>query len=119
MINGKTRLADLIQVDKQQWGPQWQAQFNRISRKHVDFVILEKSSSAILGIIELDDSSHQRLDRQNRDRFVDRALERAGIPILHYPCLREYSLTDLQNALQAQFGIIAKGNEGEDDWRMA
>lgn len=119
LINGKTRLADLIQVEKQQWGSQWQAQFNRISRKHVDFVILERSSSRIIGVIELDDSSHLRPDRRKRDQFVDRALERAGIPILHYPCLRDYPLANLQNAIQQKFEITGKDFVGEGDWRWA
>jgi hypothetical protein len=118
-INGKTRLADLIQVEQKQWGPQWQAQFNRISRKHVDFVILEKASSRIIGVIELDDSSHQRPDRQERDRFVDMALERAGIPILHYPWAREYSRSELQHALHEKFGIVPMEFDIEDDWRMS
>ena len=118
-INGKTRLADLIQVEQKQWGPQWQAQFNRISRKHVDFVILEKASSRIIGVIELDDSSHQRPDRQERDRFVDKALERAGIPILHYPWAREYSRSELQNALHEKFRIMPREFDIEDDWRMS
>ena len=107
-INGKTRLADLIQVETQLWGPQWQYQFNRIKSKHVDFVLLEKSSSRIIGVIELDDSSHLRPDRQARDRFVDRALERAGIPILHYPCMREYFLPDVENMLRETFAIDLK-----------
>lgn len=111
-INGKTRLADVIQVDKQAWGPHWQAQFNRISSKHVDFVLLEKSTSRILGVIELDDSSHKRPDRQQRDRFVDRALERAGIPILHYPCRRNYSASELEEALDERFALKSM------DWRL-
>jgi hypothetical protein len=119
LINGKTRLADLIKVERQQWGAQWQTQFNRISRKHVDFVILERSSSRIIGVIELDDSSHQRSDRRERDSFVDQALARAGIPILHYPCLREYPSKDLQFALKEKFGISPKSAESKDDWRLA
>lgn len=118
LINGKTRLADLIKVESQQWGSQWQTQFNRISRKHVDFVILERSSSRIIGVIELDDSSHQRSDRRERDRFVDQALERAGIPILHYPCLRKYPLDELGNHLQEKFGITARPIDGGCEWKL-
>lgn len=102
-INGKTRLADLIQVAKQLRGEKWWAEFNRISRKHVDFVLLEKASSRIIGVIELDDSSHLRLDRQQRDRFVDDALEGAGIPILHYPCKCEYCLPEIEKAVHETF----------------
>lgn len=33
--------------------------------------------------IELDDASHEREDRAERDRNVDRILRDAGLPILH------------------------------------
>jgi Protein of unknown function (DUF2726) len=104
-LNGKTRLADLIQVDGAQWGPKWQGKFNKISRKHVDFVILEKNSSRILGVVELDDRSHLRDDRKERDQFVDEALEGAGIPILHYPCQRNYDFRELEDALEVVLGL--------------
>jgi hypothetical protein len=104
-LNGKARLADILKVrDGFDFGPE-QAAFNRISRKHVDFVITEKGSSRIVGVVELDDRSHQRADRRNRDQQVDQWLKGAGIPVLHYPCRRDYSLLDVQRALSEVFGI--------------
>lgn len=111
IVNGKTRLADLIQVDKQLRDENWWVQFNRISRKHVDFVLLEKFTSRFIGVIELDDSSHQLPDRQERDRFVDSALEGASIPILHYPCKQDYILSDIEKALSETFAIRSKKYE--------
>ena len=80
LIFVKVRLADLIYIPR--GTPSRQAAFNRIQSKHIDFVLCEKSSVRPLLAIELDDSSHARSDRSARDRFVDSALDVAGLPLL-------------------------------------
>jgi hypothetical protein len=104
-LNGKTRLADILKVKHGVNQGREQSAFNRIKSKHVDFVITEKHSSRIVGVIELDDRSHQRADRRKRDQLVDQWLKGAGIPVLHYPCRRDYSFLELQRALTEVFGI--------------
>lgn len=60
---------------------------NRIDRKHVDFLICDPRTLSPQFGIELDDSSHQRADRQERDAFVDQVFHEAGLPILHIPVI--------------------------------
>jgi len=55
---------------------------NKIDRKRVDFVLVEVTSNRTRLAIELDDSSHEREDRQGRDVFVEAALRAAGVPLL-------------------------------------
>jgi len=50
--------------------------------------------------IELDDSSHKRAARQERDSFVDSALAAAGLPILHVPARSGYNAQELADAIQ-------------------
>ena len=107
-LSCKTRLADILKVKEGFDFGREQAAFNRISRKHVDFVISEKRSSRIIGVIELDDRSHNRVDRRKRDQQVDSWLRTAGIPILHQPCRREYSFIELQQTLKEIFGIAPR-----------
>ena len=64
--------------------------FNRISQKHVDFLLCDKASMQIICAVELDDRSHQQPDRQQRDTFIDEAFASAGIEIFHIPCRRIY-----------------------------
>jgi very-short-patch-repair endonuclease len=80
-IFAKVRLADLIEPKKHD--STWQAHFNKICSKHVDFLLYDTTADEPKLIIELDDRSHDRADRQERDTFVDQALQQAGIPILH------------------------------------
>lgn len=81
ILFSKVRLADIVEpIGK---GSNWQSQFNRIRSKHVDFILCDLPSIKPVLVIELDDNSHNKPDRQERDTFVDRVLEQAGIPIIH------------------------------------
>lgn len=81
ILLSKIRLSDLIEPLK--GTENRQASLNKINQKHVDFVLCDSTKINPILIIELDDASHDRADRQERDNFVDQALESAGIPILH------------------------------------
>ena len=81
VVFSKVRLADIIEPKFS--GSNWQAQFNKIQAKHVDFLLCDATDVQPILVIELDDRSHDRPDRRERDAFVDRALSQAGIPILH------------------------------------
>ncbi len=93
-IFAKVRLGDLLEIP---WGTsKFRTHLSRIDRKHVDFVLCDPASFSPLLVIELDDSSHARLDRQERDAFVDAALDAAGLAILHVPAQRAYTPADLR-----------------------
>lgn len=77
----KVRLADIIEPKNHD--STWQTHFNKICSKHVDFLLCDTKTYTPKLIIELDDKSHDRTDRQERDAFVDQALGQAGIPIIH------------------------------------
>jgi hypothetical protein len=74
-------LNNLVTVEKGTGS--YQAFHNKIDRKSVDFMLFEKSTISPVLAIELDDSSHDREDRQERDVFVDGVLAKAGLPLLH------------------------------------
>ena len=57
----------------------------RIKSRHVDFLICDRSTTKPLLAIELDGKSHQREDRQDRDRFVDKLYEAIDLQVLHIP----------------------------------
>ena len=79
-ILAKIRLADLIEVNQNQTKAEWGKAFNRIKSKHVDFAIARNMNVMI--IIELDDSSHYKSDRKERDNFVDEILLNAGYKVV-------------------------------------
>ena len=69
--------------------------YNRINRKHVDFLICEPKTMKPRFAIELDDSSHRRPERQERDDFVDGVFEAAELPLIHVPVQISYNTAEL------------------------
>ena len=77
----KMRLADIMAVRK--GTEDYMAYFNKIKAKHTDFVFCDPETLEILAGLELDDPSHERPERMERDEFVDNAYAAAGIPLVH------------------------------------
>lgn len=74
-------LGNLVDVEK---GTRpYQTHRNRVDRKSVDFVLCDRSTLSPVLAVELDDASHERKDRQERDAFVDGVLAKVGLPLLH------------------------------------
>lgn len=65
-------------------GQNWKGAFSHINGKSVDFVICDKANIKPLLSIELDDKSHDRLDRIERDSEVERMLKEAEMPLLRF-----------------------------------
>jgi very-short-patch-repair endonuclease len=95
-VFAKVRLADLVFVSK--GAGSRQSHFNRINRKHIDFLLCNRDLAPVVAI-ELDDASHDEEDREERDEFVDSVLRSAGLPIVHIRARRGYALDDIRAAL--------------------
>ena len=96
----KVRLIDLVYLPK--GTENRQGYTNRVVSKHVDFVLCDRQNIAPLLVIELDDASHEREDRKERDTFLDSALSAAGLPILHVTAKRSYEPRELADSIQAK-----------------
>ena len=104
-IFSKVRMADIICVKTGLSRSNRQSALNRINRKHIDFILCNPADLSILCAVELDDRSHDRSSRKERDLFVDKALDAAGIPILHVTAQAGYTPAELSSALSAAMGI--------------
>lgn len=91
MICPKVRLLDIIEPRK---GDNYRSLMGKIQSKHVDFVICDQDLH-IKAILELDDGSHDRKDRQERDQFVDQILTSVGYKVIHVRSVTEQTLADL------------------------
>ncbi|MBE0576398.1 MAG: DUF2726 domain-containing protein [Desulfuromonadales bacterium] len=114
-VFGKVRLGDIIEPKRKLSRSHFYSSLNRINKKHVDFVICQKDDLKIIGIVELDDKSHNRSDRKKRDEFVDKVLSEVGIPILHFPVERSYKVSEVRSLLVSAFSIL--GDEDTQDAR--
>ena len=103
VICSKVRLADVIYTQRPHKN---RGASNRLNQKHVDFVICDAATMTPRLVVELDDASHQRQDRQERDAFVDSAMQAAGLPIVHIAAARAYVPKDLQRTIESVLGIL-------------
>ena len=52
--------------------------------------------------MELDDKSHDRPDRQERDAFLDAAMEKAGLPIIRFAAKKGYSVQEVRDTIASR-----------------
>lgn len=62
-------------------GQNWNAAFRHINGKSVDFVLIGKESYKVICAIELDDSTHSKPDRIERDAEIERMFKEVRIPL--------------------------------------
>ncbi|MBI5057086.1 MAG: DUF2726 domain-containing protein [Nitrospirae bacterium] len=74
--------------------------FNRISAKHLDFLVCDKSSVSPILAIELDDSSHDREDRKRSDEIKDRVFKTVGIPLVRFQVKSGYNLGAVREKIE-------------------
>jgi hypothetical protein len=99
----QVRLANLVMLRK--GTRNWKPHFSRMAQKCVDFVLCDEAEIGPRLVVELDDSSHDRPERQARDAFVDAALAAAGLPILHVRWQRRYDAALLATQIRAAVGL--------------
>lgn len=85
----KVRLADVFAPSGK--GKSYVSDFNRISAKHVDFLVCDKETMKPLYAIELDDKSHLSEKVKKRDEFVDKLFTQTGLSIVRVKARKDYS----------------------------
>lgn len=100
----KVNLADIFFVTQTKDS---QSHRNKIDRKHVDFLLCDPTTMRPGLGIELDDSSHGRRDRQQRDELVDRVFKAAGLPLLRIPAQVGFNPTDLLSKVLPHLQAVA------------
>lgn len=92
----KTRLADVVRCPPELWDT---VHGRRLSQKHVDFVVYDQFTAAIVAVVELDDQSHLAEDRRERDAFVDHVLRSLGIVLVRIRAASRYDIESLRRHL--------------------
>ena len=99
-VFGKVRVADLIRVQKGLSNGARTSALNRITSKHVDFVLCRPHDLSVVCAVELDDKTHERKDRQVRDVFLKHALAAAEVPLVRVKTARSYDVAELQSLVR-------------------
>jgi very-short-patch-repair endonuclease len=94
IILAQVQLSRLLGVKK---GNNYQTWFNRINQKSADFVVCNKDLS-IVAVIELDDATHEREDRQAADVKKDKALTSAAVRVVRWQAMSIPDIAAIQSA---------------------
>ena len=94
---------------------EWETLGRRVSQKEFDFVLVRRGSSYVAAAVELDDSSHKLPERKRRDKFLDAACSRAGLPLIRFPARRVYDVCMVREQLESALGYRFVRIEGGID----
>jgi hypothetical protein len=101
-ILSQVRLANLVQVKP--GTPEFWKHFGKIAMKCVDFVLVDRTTMQPVLVVELDDKSYDKVDRKERDKFVNDVLAAASLPIMRWPALSHYEAHELSGVIQKKLG---------------
>lgn len=71
-------------IDFKVKGQNWKAAFRHINGKSVDYLLCDINTLHPKYAVELDDWTHTRNDRVERDIEVERILQQAGVPLVRF-----------------------------------
>lgn len=74
-------------------GQDWRGALSTIQRKSVDYIMCDKTYVRPLVAIELDDSTHQQLDRVKRDQLVEAICAQANMPLVRFSSANATTVT--------------------------
>jgi very-short-patch-repair endonuclease len=97
IVFAKVRLADLCQ-DLDRWAD-IQA-FNKVSSKRVDFVLCDAMTFRPVLAVELDDRSHLRANRRDRDALVDGIFRTMGLGVYRQWVRRSYDPAAIARSIE-------------------
>jgi uncharacterized tellurite resistance protein B-like protein len=97
----KVRLGDVFVTRSGLTNSERASAWNRINQKHVDFLLVKKADLAPIAGIELDDRSHEREERKQRDAFVDEVFGANAVPLLHLKARTSYALAELRSQVSS------------------
>lgn len=87
-------------------GQDWRSAFYHINGKSVDFVLCRRSDLSPLCAIELDDSSHDSVQRIERDVEVERIFQYANLPLVRFRNTESLSKQDIVNQLSSNIRMV-------------
>lgn len=89
-------------------GQNWRGAFRHINEKSVDFVLCDKAYIAPKLVIELDDRTHEREDRIERDKEVERILQDADLPLLRLGNHGSFNADELKQKITVALNPVSK-----------
>ncbi len=99
VVLGKVCVADVLTPRHGSSNSARQTALGEIQAEHFDFVLCRRDHFDVEIVIELDDSTHHRPNRQARDRLLEQASASAGLRLVRFPAQETYSVREIREAI--------------------
>lgn len=86
-------------LDERIKGQNWAAARGQTNSKSVDYVVADAGTLDVLCAVELDDATHDREDRRERDRQVEEMFAGAGMPLVRFRDAEELTAGDVRRRI--------------------
>lgn len=94
-------LYEIVQVNEPPFTREYSKYFNKICRKSIDFIIADKETTRIRLCIELDDPTHKRKKRIERDNFINELFEDLQIELLRIKTSENYDINAIESKIRS------------------
>lgn len=101
LVFGKVRVADLVTIKAAYGSKSSMRDLAKVAQKHVDFCLCDPDTLAVACAIELNDKSHERLDRKSRDGFLNKVFKDVGLPIVWMKTQSNYNQIEIRQSIRA------------------
>jgi hypothetical protein len=98
-IFAKVRQADILETNYHQNHPAFWTWFNRISRRHVDFVLCDPETTRVHTVIEINDGLRQRANRMSRNHELRQTLGQTNIKLVEIMARAEYDEDEIRQLI--------------------
>ncbi len=117
-ISYKVRVADVIN-HRCSNRKAWLREFNKLSQKHFDFVVSDGRTLEVAFAVELDDSSHDRKKRKERDQYLNKICQEAGLKLIRIRARGRYKDDEIRALFEVrddENGESLSGYSQENQW---
>ncbi len=83
-------------------GQGWKGALSKIQRKSLDYAVYSREDMTLKFAIELDDPTHDRSSRIDRDQLVDRLFKEAGIKLIRFRNIDKLSDQEIVDFISSQ-----------------
>lgn len=105
-ILSRVRLTDIVEPRDSTAAKTKRSALIKASAKTVDFVLCNKNSLSVVGVVDLVNNEGKNGHRAQKDWFVNGALEAAGVPHIRIKIKSGYKTEDIRNCIMFKLGKI-------------
>jgi len=102
----RVKLTDIIEPRESTAAKTRRSALLKANAKSVDFVLCDKKTMAVSGVVDLVNNGNKDGHRAKTDWFVNGALEAAGIPHIRIKIKTGYKTEDIRNCIMFKLGKI-------------